>query len=99
MISRDVAVAAEKTIGKPILDAIQRRAIAKWGEKKWRVKLVENYVIAAQMEGDIKENIIKRRPQIERALEVGSCKLETAMLLAEAVDCKFQLHCVEIEEF
>jgi len=88
-----------KSSSGDVLEAIKRRAIARWGEEKWLLNLVREYV---RLEGgDVKP--VQRRSQIVRAFETGSCTLETAMLLAAAVGCKFQMRCetlsVEVEEF
>lgn len=89
--------------GVPVLECIKIRAIDRWGEKKWLVELVREYVKITNAQGDEKATTINRRPQIERAFKVGSCTLDTAIVLAAAVGCKFQLHCttirVEVEEF
>lgn len=90
----------ELTTGKEILEAIQRRAIARWGEK-WIAEIVKAYVKIAIANGDVGATVVKRRPQIERAFKSGSCTLDTAIALAAAVDCRFQMACtrVEVEEF
>jgi predicted RNA-binding Zn ribbon-like protein len=90
----------EVATGKEILEAIQRRAIARWGEK-WVAELVKAYVQIAIAKGDAEATVVKRRPQIERAFKTGSCTLDTAIALAAAVGCRFQMACVsvEIEEF
>lgn len=84
-----------------ILERIKQRAIAKWSEEKWLANLVREYVKIAQAQGDDKATPINRRPQIERAFKVGSCTLDTAINLAAAVGCRFQMACttVEVEEF
>ncbi|NJL20087.1 MAG: hypothetical protein HC895_03435 [Leptolyngbyaceae cyanobacterium SM1_3_5] len=74
-----------------VLDAIKQRAIAKWGEEKWMLNLVREYV---RLEGEGAKPV-QRRSQIARAFETGSCTLETAMLLANAIGCKFQLNCID----
>lgn len=70
------------------------------GEKKWLVKLVDEYGKIAQAQGDTKATAINRRSQIKRTFKVGSCTLDTAIALAAAVGCRFQLTCttIEIEE-
>ena len=87
--------------GQAILNRIKQRAIAQWGEDKWVVNLVREYVKLATAQGDEKATVINRRPQIQRTFEVGSCTLDTAILLAAAVGCRFQMSCttVEIEQF
>jgi hypothetical protein len=84
-----------------ILERIKQRSIARWGEEKWLANLVREYVKIAQAQGDDKATPINRRPQIERAFKVGSCTLDTAITLAAAVGCRFQMACtsIEIEEF
>lgn len=86
--------------GKQILDAIQQRAKNRW-KQKWMVELVKAYVKIAIANGDENATPVNRRSQLERAFKSGSCNLDTAIALAAAVDCRFQLACtqVEIEEF
>lgn len=84
-----------------ILERIKQRSIARWGEEKWIAGLVREYVKVANANGDDKATTINRRPQIERAFKAGSCTLDTAITLAAAVGCRFQMACVsvEVEEF
>jgi hypothetical protein len=87
-----------------ILERIKQRAIAKWGEEKWKANLVREYVKFAKLQDPQKHKdatSVNRRPQIERAFEVGSCTLDTAIILAAAVGCRFQMACTEVtvEEF
>jgi hypothetical protein len=86
-----------KPRGSEILDAIKRRAVTRWGEEKWLLNLVREYV---RLEGEDAKPV-QRRSQISRIFETGSCTLGTAMILATAVGCKFQLSCttIELEEF
>lgn len=79
-----------------ILEAIQSRAAARWGGK-WLAELVKAYVKIAVVNGDEKATAVNRRPQLERAFEVGSCTLTTAIWLAAAVDCQVQLNCTLVE--
>ncbi len=90
----------ETATGKDILDAIQRHATERWGQK-WMAELVKAYVKIAIANGDETATPVNRRPQLERAFKVGTCTLDTAILLAAAVGCRFQLHCtkVEVENF
>ncbi|GAB4379739.1 MAG: hypothetical protein Kow00121_34490 [Elainellaceae cyanobacterium] len=87
--------------GKDILERIKARAIAQWGQEKWIAGLVNEYVKIAQANGDDKATAVNRRPQLERAFKVGSCTLDTAIMLAAAVGCRFQMACIDvkIEEF
>lgn len=87
--------------GQVILSRIRQRAIDQWGEEKWLVNLVKEYVKLATAQGDEKATVTGRRPQIQRTFEVGSCTLDTAILLAAAVGCRFQLSCttIEVEQF
>lgn len=84
-----------------ILERIKQRAIDRWGEEKWQINLVRQYAKLAQAQGDDKATPNTRRGQIIRAFEVGSCTLDTAILLAAAVGCRFQMACttIEVEEF
>jgi hypothetical protein len=91
----------ESITSKAVLEAIQRRAIERWGQKGWRDKLAHEYVRIAQKMGDSDATYNGRRRQVRRVFEVYSCTLETAITLAAAVGCRFQLACTEItiEEF
>jgi hypothetical protein len=80
-----------------ILDRIQQRAQKRWGEK-WLVNLVREYVAIARDQGDQVATVTNRRNQIERAFNAGSCTADTLIMLAAAVQCRFQLACYEIEE-
>ncbi len=84
-----------------ILERIKQRAIDRWGDEKWQMHLVREYARLAQAQGDDKATPNARRGQIVRAFEVGSCTLDTAILLAAAVGCRFQMACttIEVEEF
>lgn len=90
----------EIATSKAILEAIQRRAMERWGDK-WMAELVKAYVKIAIVHGDEKATSVNRRPQIERLFESGTCTLEKAIWLAAAVGCRFQLACssVEVMEF
>jgi hypothetical protein len=85
----------EITTAEIILDKIKQQAIAQFSEEKWIAGLVREYVKLAKLNGDDNATAINRRPQIERAFREGSCTLSTAILLAAAVNCKFQLSCTE----
>jgi hypothetical protein len=87
----------ETTSANAILEAIKARAVAKWGEKKWIAELVREYVEISKANGDQVATTINRRPQVERAFKVGSCTLDTAIALAAAVGCRFQMACTSIE--
>lgn len=93
--------AASNMTGKDVLERIKQRAINRWGQEKWLANLVREYVKLAILQGDEKATPINRRPQIQRTFEVGSCTLDTAILLAAAVGCRFQMACttIEIDEF
>jgi hypothetical protein len=84
--------------GAPILERIKSRAIARWGEERWLLELVREY---CKIIDDEAATVRNRKPQIQRAFEVGSCTLDTAIALAAAVGCQFQMACntVEIEKF
>lgn len=76
-----------------LLNAVKARAIELWGEDRWFKELVKEYVrLENQQSDDAKEtNYINRRNQIRRALETGSCRLDTALLLVAAVGHKLQM--------
>jgi hypothetical protein len=78
------------------LESIKARAIARWGDD-WLLEIVREYVRLANSKGDTKAAVNNRKSQMQRAFEVGSCRLETAMLLAEAVGCRFQMVCTEVQ--
>ncbi len=79
-----------------VLESIKARAIARWGDD-WLLEIVREYVRLANSKGDTKATVNNRKSQMQRAFEVGSCRLETAMLLAEAVGCRFQMVCTEVQ--
>lgn len=84
---------------KAILEAIKTRAIAKWGEKRWLGNLVREYVQLAQAD-DPNATYETRRSQIYRVFKIWSCNLDTAIILAAAVECRLQMECkVLVEEF
>lgn len=85
------------TSTRAILEAIQQRAIEKWGEKGWVEKLAQEYVKIAQQMGDTEATYSGRRRHIRRVFETWGCNLETAIALAAAVDCRFQMACTNIE--
>jgi len=74
-----------------IIEGLKQEAIARWGEKKWLPNLVRAYVEVAQANGDEKANTKNRRPQIERVFTAEGCTLDTAVKIAAALDCQFQL--------
>ncbi len=82
----------EITTSKAILDRIQHQAEKQWGDK-WMANLVKEYVKIAREQGDEKATPVSRRTQIERAFERGSCNLDTAIMLAAALGCRFQMVC------
>ncbi len=90
----------ETATGKEILEAIRRRAMERW-QDKWMAELVKAYVKIAIANGDEGATVVKRRSQLERAFEGGSCTINTLIWLAAAVGCRLQLVCtsVEVEEF
>ena len=80
---------------------IEKLAIAKWGEAKngyggleWQRSLVERYVELENEENPDetkKATPNRRRSQIIRALEKGTCTADTLILLYAAVDCEIQV--------
>lgn len=84
-------VELELTTTRAILELIQQRAIARWGDEKWLLELVREYCKITG-EGTVRT----RKSQIERAFEAGSCTVDTAIALAAAVGCRFQMACTEI---
>mgnify|MGYP006271185263 CR=1 FL=1 len=79
-----------------VLSTIKERAIARWGEDAWQLEIAREYVRLARQQGDEKATINSGKSQIQRAFSVGSCRLDTAMLLAAAVGCRFQMVCTEV---
>lgn len=88
----------EPLTSRVILNKIKERAIAKWGDK-WMAKLATEYATIARSRGDEKATAVTRRAQLERAFDTGGCNLETAIMLTEAIGCRFQMAYIEIEEF
>ncbi|HEY9762381.1 MAG TPA: hypothetical protein V6D07_07635 [Trichocoleus sp.] len=81
-----------------VLETIKDRAIKRWGEENWLLEIVREYVrLANEQSGEAKATVNNRKTQIQRAFEVGSCNLETAMLLAATVGCRFQMVCTEVQ--
>ena len=89
----------EPTSSAAVLNAIKARAIKVWGEDNWNKEIIKAYIELEQQQGvDAKKaSYVNRRTQILRAFETGSCRLDTAMLLAQAVGCQFQLVCTEVQ--
>ena len=90
---------ADSPSSAAVLNAIKAKAITIWGEKDWFKEIVKAYVQLEQQSSEDakKANYVNRRNQIERAFEAGSCRLDTAMLLAESVGCQFQMICTEVQ--
>ena len=85
--------------GKDILQAIQQQAEKKWGDR-WKANLVREYVEivkARGFESDKNATPVNRRPQIDRAFDTGRCNIDTAIALATAVGCRFQMSCTEVK--
>lgn len=99
ILALDVHFQATVEPGTPtaVLNTIKARAIARWGEADWLLEIVREYVRLAQQQGDGKATVNNRKSQIQRAFEVNSCRLDTAMLLAAAVGCQFQMVCTEVQ--
>ena len=90
----------ELTTCKAILERIKARAIARWSEERWQSNLVREYCNIALENGEENATPVNRRGQIVRAFEVGSCSVDTLIMLAASVGCRFQMVCVieQIEE-
>jgi len=85
--------------GSNILQAIQSRAEQKWGDR-WMANLVREYVEIIKERGyekDQNATTVNRRPHLERAFKTGGCTLDTAIALAAAVGCRFQMVCTEVK--
>jgi len=81
-----------------VLNTIKDRAISLWGEENWLREIVKEYVrLEKEQDPTTSATTNSRRSQILRAFETGGCRLETAMLLAEAVGCQFQMVCTEVQ--
>ncbi|WP_198806941.1 hypothetical protein [Leptolyngbya sp. BL0902] len=76
-----------------LLNAVKARAIELWGEEDWFKELVKEYVrLENQQSGEAKPaSYMNRRNQIQRALDTGGCRLDTALLLVAAVGHKLQM--------
>ena len=83
----------ERLTAKAILERVKTLAIAKWGEDEWIPKIVQAY---AKLEGT---SAAKRRSQIVRVFEVGSCNLDTAILLLDVVGCRLKIERPVVEDF
>ena len=84
--------------GKDILQVIQQRAEKQWGDR-WKANLVREYVEivkARGFESDLNATPVNRRSQIDRAFNTGRCNMDTAIALATAVGCRFQMACTEV---
>ncbi|MBD1876950.1 hypothetical protein H6F75_26040 [Nodosilinea sp. FACHB-131] len=90
---------AESNSSAAVLNAIKARAIQTWGEESWSKEIIKAYVELEQRQGieAEKASYVNRRTQILRAFETGSCRLDTALLLAKAVGCQFQMVCAEVQ--
>ena len=89
----DPVIIMEAQTSASLINAVKARAVELWGEDRWFKELVKEYVrLENQQEGDAKTaNYINRRNQIQRALDTGSCRLDTALLLVAAVGHKLQM--------
>ncbi|NJO74187.1 MAG: hypothetical protein HC833_10790 [Leptolyngbyaceae cyanobacterium RM1_406_9] len=97
----DRAAVMDTVTSKTILEAVQRRAVQRWGDANWRAELARATVEILRQTTDPEATYENRRRQLYRVFEVWSCTLETAIALVAAVGCKFQMSCtkIEIEEF
>jgi hypothetical protein len=87
----------EVTTCKSILAKVEERARKKWGQK-WLANLTHEYVAIAKSQGDETATFERRRAQLGRTFENGSCNADTLLILVAAVDCKIQLACLEVED-
>ncbi len=90
----DPMATMEPQTSASLLNAVKDRAIGLWGEDRWFKELVKEYVkLENQQQSDDANpaNYINRRNQIQRALDTGSCRLDTALLLVAAVGHKLQM--------
>lgn len=90
----DPMATMEPQTSASLISAVKTLAIELWGEDRWFKELVKEYVrLENQQQADDAKpaNYINRRNQIERALETGSCRLDTALLLVAAVGHKLQM--------
>jgi hypothetical protein len=83
----------ERLTSKDVLNKVKALAIAQWGEDDWLLELVRVY---AKLDSATPVN---RRSQIVRAFEVGSCNLDTAILLLESVGCRLKIEWTVVEDF
>jgi hypothetical protein len=92
----DLATDSELPTCEAILERIKKRTIAKFGGK-WLAGLTKAYIPLAIKSGDETATVANRRPQIEQIFKRKSCKVDSLILLAAAVGCRFQMVCT-IEE-
>jgi hypothetical protein len=83
----------DRLTAEAVLGKVKELAIAKWGEDDWMARLVQIY---AKLDGTTP---VKRRSQIGRVFEVGSCTLDTAILLLECVGCRLKIERTVVEDF
>lgn len=98
-LAETLGIESELPTCESILERIKERAIAKFGEK-WLAGLTKAYIPIAIKNGDETATVARRRPQIEQIFERKSCKVDSLILLAASVGCKFQMICTieEVEE-
>jgi hypothetical protein len=93
----DMQTESPAMLTERFIEAIKAEAIKKWGEKRWVLELTRAYCEICQRHGDTTATVDNRRRSIARIFEVKGCNLETAIALAQCVDCNFQLACTRVE--
>ena len=69
-----------------MIDAIQRQAIEKWGDR-WKAELSKAWAL------QVKSEASTCRPQIERVFANKGCHAATLFRLAGLVGCEIKLFC------
>jgi hypothetical protein len=74
-----------------ILDAIQAKAIALWGDDRWLTDLTRKYNELHHEDGDTVEAYRRKRPTLGRLFDGGNPGLETVIKLAQCVELKVSI--------
>lgn len=80
-----------------LLAIIQKRAEELHGDR-WFAELVKGYVRIAKHHGDDTATVIRRRPQLQRAFDRGSCTVDTLLNLMDAVGLEIRVIAVTRED-
>ena len=72
-----------------ILEALEAEALKKWGNH-WLAPLARDY---SKKVYNSEDKYRSAYAQLQRLFKNKSCNLETALAIADCVDCEFQLTC------